>query len=71
MTNLKKKLYSSLYDADFELSGERIGNQCNSCKIKDCKKGQIEKIINNINLIRSEDWQWMPNQKTYWENPQT
>jgi hypothetical protein len=50
-----KKLYSSLYDADFELSGERIGNQCNSCKIKDCKKGQIEKIINNINLIRSED----------------
>ena len=50
-----KKLYSSLYDADFELSGERIGNQCNSCKIKDCKKGQIEKMINNINLIRSED----------------
>lgn len=47
-----KKMYIGLYDADIELSEERIGDQCNSCKIQDCKKEKIEKIMHNINLIR-------------------
>lgn len=50
-----KKIYSSFYDADFELAEEKIGDQCKSCKIQDCKKEKIEKIIHNINLIRKEE----------------
>lgn len=50
-----KKLYNALYDVDFELSEERVGAQCDSCKIRSCKKEKMEKIIYNINLIRREE----------------
>ena len=33
-----KKIYNDLYNTDFALSNETIGDQCNNCKISDCKK---------------------------------
>lgn len=47
-----KKMYSNLYDVNFEVSEEWIGDQCDSCKIRDCKKEKIEKIMQNISLLR-------------------
>ena len=47
-------MYSAgFYDADIDLAEEKIGDK--SCKIQDCKKEKIEKIIHNINLIRKEE----------------